>query len=278
MHKTSLLYTTLLSCVIALHTATAADEAKKDEAKKDSDAIAMVNGKAISQQAYDDYVKAFPPAPPGVNMAPDQQAVINDLVNRELVVQDAIKNGLDKDSAFLKQLEIMRYNALYSFGMQKYLETHPLSDDRLRQEYSKFKPIKQYKARHILVKTQEEAANVTNQLSQGANFAQMAMQYSIDPTSKPSGGDLGWFTKEQMTPVNPQFAEAVTTLEKGKLSPQPVQSNLGWHVILLEDTRDLPPIPFEAARPQLMMTVQQQLMMDYQKGLKDKGKVEITKK
>jgi peptidyl-prolyl cis-trans isomerase C len=277
MYKSALLYGTLFSCALTFQTATAAEEAKSDETKA-PDAVATVNGKPISQQTYDDYIKAFPPAPPGVNVAPDRQVVINELVNRELVVQDAADKGLDKDSLFLKQLEAMRYNALYAFGIQKYLETHPVSEDRLREEYSKFKPIQQYKARHSMVNTQEEGANLINQLSQGANFAQLALQYSTDQTSKPNGGDLGWFTKDQMTAINPPFAEAVVTMEKGKLAPQPVQSKLGWHVVLLEDMRDLPPIPFEGARPQLMATVQQQLIMEYLKGLKEKGKVEMTTK
>jgi peptidyl-prolyl cis-trans isomerase C len=277
MYKSALLYGTLFSCALTFQTATAAEEAKPD-ANKTPDAVATVNGKPISQQAYDDYMRAFPPAPPGVNIAPDRQVLINDLVNRELVVQDASDKGLDKDSLFLKQLEAMRYNALYAFGIQKYLESHPVSDDRLREEHSKFKPLQQYKARHILVNTQEEATNLINQLSQGANFAQMALQYSTDPTSKSAGGDLGWFTKDQMMSINPQFAEAVVTMEKGKLASQPVQSKLGWHVVLLEDMRDLPPLPFEGARLQLMAAVQQQLILEYVKGLKEKGKVEMTAK
>jgi len=100
------------------------------------------------------------------------------------------------------------------------------------------------------------------------------MQFSIDPTSKPNGGDLGWFTKEQMAMVNPEFAEAVANLQKG-LAPQPVQSKLGWHVVLLEEVRELPPVPFETAKPQLLMGVQQQQMMEYLKSLKDSGKIEI---
>ncbi len=289
MHKSPLLFSVLLANLIAFSALTVvAEEAKKDEIetkkeeikkeetpKEDTkDAIAVVNGEAITALDYDELVKAFPPAPPGVNAAPDRQMVINELVNRKLVLQDAIKQGLDKDSLFVKQLEMMRNNALHAFAMQKYLETHPAADDRLKEEYSKFKPLTQYKARHIMVNSQQEAMNLLGQLSQGGNFVQLAMQFSVDPTSKPNGGDLGWFTKEQMAMINPEFAEAVANMQKG-LAPQPVQSKLGWHVVLLEEVRELPPVPFETAKPQLMMGVQQQQMMEYLKSLKDSGKIEI---
>lgn len=289
MHKSPLLFSVLLANLIAFSALTVmAEEAKKEEIeikkeeiKKEEtkmedtkDAVAVVNGEVITTTEYDDLVKTFSSAPLGVNAAPDQQTVINELVTRKLVLQDAIKQGLDKDSLFVKQLEMMRNNALHAFAMQKYLETHPATEDRLKEEYSKFKPLTQYKARHIMVNSQQEAMNLLGQLSQGGNFVQLAMQFSMDSTSKPNGGDLGWFTKEQMAMINPEFAEAVANLQKG-LAPQPVQSKLGWHVILLEEIRELPPVPFEAAKPQLMMGVQQQQMMEYLKNLKESGKVEI---
>lgn len=261
MHnKYVLLLSTLLSCTLTF-TTQAADET----------GIATVNDKPITQQAYDDYIKAFP-VPIGMNMAPNREMVINELVNRELVIQDAVKKGLDKDASFLKQVEALRYQTLFNFGMQKYLEEHPVTEERLQQEYTKFKALKQYKLRHILLNSKEEALAILQQLQQGMNFAQLAMQRSIDPLSRPQGGDLGWLAPVQMLPPIAQASEKLT---KGQLSPEPIQSKVGWHVVLIEDTREVPPLPFEQAKMQLLPAVQKQLMDEYQANLKKDGKVEI---
>lgn len=261
MHnKYVLLLSTLLSCTLTF-TLQAADEA----------GIATVNDKPITQQAYDDYIKAFP-VPIGMNMAPNRDLVVNELINRELVVQDATKKGLDKDAAFLKQVEALRYQALFNFGMQKYLQDHPVTEERLQQEYTKFKALKQYKLRHILLNNKEEALAILQQLQQGMNFAQLAMQRSIDPLSRPQGGDLGWLAPVQMLPPIAQAAEKLT---KGQLSSEPIQSKVGWHVVLIEDTREVPPLPFEQAKIQLLPAVQKQLMDEYLATLKKEGKIEI---
>jgi len=256
----SLLFWTLLSITLNSAAATTAETE-----------IAKVNDKSITQQNYDDYLKAFP-IPPGMNVAPNREVVVNELVNRELVVQDAIKQGLDKDASFLKQLEAMRYQALFNFGVQKHLETHPVDDKRLQEEYSKFKPLKQYKARHIVLSTKEEAMTTLQQLQQGMNFAQLAMQKSIDPISRSQGGDLGWLAPPQMLPP---VAEVVVKMNKGQITPEPIQSKVGWHLVLIEDVREVPVVPFEQAKFQLLPVVQKQLMDEYLTKLKKEAKVDI---
>jgi peptidyl-prolyl cis-trans isomerase C len=232
--------------------------------------LATINEKTITQQDYNDYVGIPPGAPP----QPNQDFVINDLVNRALVVQDALKQKLDQDEAFLKVLEKIKHQALFEYAMEKYYEKHPLSDDRLREEYKKFKPISQYKIRHILLKTRDDAVATIMEIQQGKDFSQLAMQRSMDPTSRQRGGDLGWLVKEQMFE---QIAQAVGGMGKGTFTTQPIQTSAGWHVVLLENMRELPPMQFEATRPQLSAIVRNQMAQEYFDKLKQQGKVEINK-
>ena len=232
--------------------------------------LATVNGNKISQEDYN----AFLGIPAEMKQGPYQPTVINQLVNRELVVQDALRQGLDKESSFLKILEALKYNAMYNFGMQKYFERHPVTEQRLREEYQKFGPLKQYQIRHIVVHSRHEARGLIKKMQGGGNFAQLAAQYSIDPISGPRGGSLGWLTEEQMfEPV----AKAVATLSKGAVTGEPVKTSAGWHVVLLEDIREQPPLPFEAARGQLMLKVRQQQSVEYFDHLKKDAEIDIIK-
>lgn len=232
--------------------------------------LATVNGNTISQEDYN----AFVGIPTEMKQVPYQPAIINQLVNRELLVQDALKHGLDKDLLFLKILETLKYNALFNFGMQKYFEQHPITEERLREEYEEFGPLKQYQVRHIVLNTRREAEALIKKLRAGGNFAQLAAQYSIDSITRPRGGSLGWLTEEQMLePV----AKAVANLSKGAITEEPVKTRAGWHVILLDEVREQPPLPFEAAKGQLMMRVRQQQALEYVDQLKKGAKIEIIK-
>jgi peptidyl-prolyl cis-trans isomerase C len=255
----SLLTITILSSVIAGN-AMATDDA----------ILATINDKTITKQDYSEHVGALP----GVAVTA-QPFILNNMVNRELVVQEALKQGIDKQEPFLKILEKLKYNALFDFGMQKYFETHPITDERLREEYKNVPALKQYKARHILVRTQEEAAAIISEIKQGASFEQLAAQKSMDPMTRPRGGDLGWLAQEQMFP---EVAKIIATMTKGSFTMEPVQTQMGWHVVLLEETRDLPPIPFDAARGQLMAKIRDQQAVEYYTSLKDKGTVQVNLK
>jgi len=255
MRKSSLVIGALLSCTLSLQTFA------------DSSVIATVNGKDITLQDYYEHVGA----PPNANIKPEP-AIINNMINRELVVQKALTQGLDKETPFVKILENLKYNALFDFGMQKFLHSQPISDERLRAEYKNFPPLTQYKVRHILVKTQAEAQNLIKEIQAGKKFDQLAAQYSIDPMTRPRGGDLNWLTKEQ---ILPEVAKVVVEMKKGTFHPQPIQSKVGWHVVLLENTRELPPIPFEAARGRLTAKIHDQMAAEYFKSLRAEAKVEI---
>ncbi len=265
MYKHAWLVGSLLSYAVSFNVI-AVDAQKADET-----VLATVNDSKISQQDYNDYVGI----PSGTPPQPIQDVIVTDLINRELVVQAALKQDLDKDADFLKRLEKIKYNALFEFAMEKYHEKHPIGDERLRKEHKKFKPLTQYKVRHILVKTRDEAAAIIAEIQQGRDFTQLAMQRSLDPTTRHRGGDLGWLVVEQMFE---QVAQAVTGMAKGNFTTQPIQTQVGWHVVLLEDTRELPPIQFEAARPQLSAIVRAEMAKEYFTELKKQAEVEILKK
>lgn len=232
--------------------------------------LATVNDAKITQEDINNYVGV----PPGAQV-PNQQAVLEEMVNRELMVQEARERGLDKDPAFLNIIEKLKYNALFDFGMQKFLEKHPISDERLREEHKKVPPLKQYKVRHILVDNQQKAEQLIESIKQGQDFGQLAMQHSMDPMTRPRGGDLGWLTKELMFE---SVAKEVAAMNKGSFTTKPVQSQAGWHVVLLEDVREVPPLPFEAARVNLMAVVQNQMAAEHMAELKKPAKIEMSGK
>lgn len=230
--------------------------------------LATVNGETISQEDYN----AFLGSPAEMKQVPYQPAIIHQLVDRELIVQDALDQGLDKDASFVNILETLEYNALVNFGMQKYFERHPITEERLREEYQKFGPLKQYQIRHIVVNTKRESEALIKKIRAGGNFAKLAAQYSMDPATRPRGGSLGWLTEEQMLePVT----KAVVNLSKGAVTKEPVKTQAGWHVILLEGVREQPPLPYEAAKGQLMMRLRQQQTVDYVDRLKKGAEIVI---
>lgn len=200
-------------------------------AAKDAKTVAAtVNGKPI----YEEQVSQFTATPGG----PTREQVVGELINQELVYQDALAKKLDKKPDVQRELEQLRKRVLMSAAVQANMAKDPITEEQLKAEYEKRKDQmahKEYKARHVLVESKEKAEQVIKELNDGDKFADLASEYSSDPSGK-SGGDLGWFAAEQMVPP---FAEAVRSLQKGEYTKTPVQSKFGWHVILLEDTREV---------------------------------------
>lgn len=235
----------------------------------DSKVITSVNGQPITQQDYDEFVSKFPK---GNKAKLDHDKVVDELISREVVYQDAIKQGLDKDPEVLKKLEEVKHNLLISVALHKAVNKTPVADSELKKMYddkvASFN-VTEYKASHILLKSKEDAEKVITELDMGGNFAELAKKKSTGPTGK-KGGELGWFSPQQMVP---EFSTAVAKLEKGKYTKQPVQTKFGWHVIKLEDTRKAEPPSFDSVKPQLEQVVQQQRAQEYVQGLKKKAKI-----
>lgn len=255
--------------VLALSTLTVAATAWAGDEKN---VIATVNGKPIYQEAYDEYVRSQAAGA----QAKDRERIINELVSRELVYQDAKRKKLQKRDEVRKQLEAAEQAILLNAAIEDAMKAKPITEDELKKEYdqqvAKF-AVKEFKARHILLKTEDEAKEVIAELdkSKGANFEKLAKERSTGPSGK-NGGDLGWFAANQMVPA---FSQAVQSMKKGTYSKTPVQTQFGWHVILKEDERAAEPPSFEAAKPQLTNIARQRRLGEYIEGLKKKAKIDI---
>jgi peptidyl-prolyl cis-trans isomerase C len=238
----------------------------------DEKAAAIVNGVSIPEARLDMRVKAA--AQQGQPDSPEvRKAIRDDLVNLEVISQAATKSGLDKQADVAQQLELARQSVLAGAFVQDYVKNHPVSDDALKQEYENLKKRvgnKEYKLSHILVATEDDAKKVEAELKKGGKFAKIAKSKSKDPGSADKGGDLGWSVPSNF--VQP-FGEAVLKLNKGQIS-DPVQTQFGWHVIKLEDTRDLKVPTFEEMKPNLEKRLQQQAIQKEIEDLRSKAKIE----
>ncbi len=242
-----------------------------------NDPIAIVNGEVITQQDYDDYLEAQENDKSGQAAIKGKMAV-EELIQRELLRQDALKQGVDKHPEFLKKLNYMRNNLLMAMGLHNYLETHPIDDTMLRAEYDKqiaeIKMPKEYKVQHILVKTEAEAEAILAELDAGKSFGALAKEKSIDIGSGKQNGELGWLTKSKVVPA---FGNALETMEKGKYTTTPVKSQYGWHIIQLEDSRAVAMPAFEAVKNRIKVLMQNQRLQQYMSSLIQPAKIEIIK-
>jgi peptidyl-prolyl cis-trans isomerase C len=190
----------------------------------------------------------------------------------KLAADAAEKEGVAKDAKVTDQLSLARLNVMVDAGLQKWLEAHPVTDAELKPEYDAqvAQMPREYHARHILVDDKGKADSITKELQAGGDFAKLAEKNSKDPSGK-SGGDLGWFTLDTM--VKP-FSDAVSTLQPGQLTPTPVQSQFGWHVIKLEESRVSAPPPFEEVKDRVKMLVQRKKLQTYLEDLRKGAKIE----
>lgn len=241
-----------------------------------SKTIATVNGKKISQKDYDQFVKVIRSKNPQFNDQANRDALIGELVKREVLFQEAKKKKVHKDpqvAYVLKQqkMELM-IKALMSntVGKQKVKEKHlkKLYNDKVLGASRK-----EFNARHILLKSEDDAKAVIAELDSGKDFKKLAEKKSTGPSAS-SGGDLGWFPANRMVPP---FARAVSEMKKGTYSKSPVQTKFGWHVIKLEDTRNSEPPKFEDVKQQLENSIKQQKAQEYVDKLVKKAKVDIKK-
>ena len=235
-------------------------------------AAAKVNGIAIPQSRVDAMVKDA--TSQGQADSPElRKGMLDRAINIELLSQEASKKGLDKQQEFQDQMELIRKQSLAGAFVQEYFKDHPISEDALKQEYDSLKSKlggSEYKASHILVKTEAEANAIEEQLKKGGKFDHIAKEKSLDTGSKGTGGDLGWSVPSNY--VEP-FANAITQLKKGQIS-KPVQTQFGWHVIKLVDVRSLNVPPFEQVRDNLRQRLQQQSMQKMIADLRKNAKVE----
>ena len=252
----------------------ACNKAGTPAAAAPAERVATVNGKALPKSEFELYV-ANMSRQSGRDVNEEQKGqLLDQYISMQLAAEEAEKAGVDKDAKVRDQLALARLQVLVDAGLQKYLEAHPVQESELRPEYDAQVAAlpREYHARHILVEDQAAAEAITKELKGGADFAKLAAKRSKDSSSK-SGGDLGWFTLDTM--VKP-FADAVKTMQPGQLTEQPVQSQYGWHVIKLEESRATSAPPFDEVKDRVKMIVQRKKLQTHLEDLRKAAKVEKT--
>jgi len=217
--------------------------------------LVTVNGKPVSEQLYEEYAKALARKPLTELSEGDRAQIKENLVRVELIAQQAEKDGLTKDPDVATRLDLARLEVLQQASAQKYLKDHTPTDAELRAEYESqlaSAPLVEYQARHILVSSEEVAQKVIQQLKSGNDFATLAKRLSSDKQSAQKGGELGWFGPRDMDPA---ITNAIALLKKGEVTPSPVQTQYGWHVVQLENTRDRPAPAFDDVKERLTQIV-----------------------
>jgi peptidyl-prolyl cis-trans isomerase C len=265
---------TVLGLLASLVLLAACNKAGAPAAAAPAESVATVNGKPVPKSEFELYITNMK-RQSGREVSEEQKGeLLDQYISMQLAAEEAEKAGVDQDQKVRDQLALARLQVLVDAGLQKYLEAHPVQESELRPEYdaqvAALPP--EYHARHILVEDRAAAEAITRELKGGADFAKLAAKRSKDPSGK-SGGDLGWFSLDSMVPP---FANAVKAMQPGQLTEQPVQSQYGWHVIKLEETRPSSAPPFDEVKDRVKMFVQQKKLKAHLEELRNAAKVEKT--
>ena len=236
--------------------------------------IATVNGQAITQKNYDQFIELL--VGQGAPDTPQlREQVKEEMINRVIMVQAAEKAGINKNPAIQTELELARQGILVRALMADYLEKNPITDAALEAEYDKLKKeqgeVMEYSVRHILVEDEASAKDLQKKLNdKSATFEELAKAQSKDPGSAAQGGSLGWAQADNY--VEP-FARAVQSTPKGQMTAEPVQTQFGWHIIEVVDERPVAFPPLAQVREQLEEMMRQQSLSDFQKKLRGEATV-----
>jgi peptidyl-prolyl cis-trans isomerase C len=235
--------------------------------------VAIVNGKPVPKARVDalaaQLVKSGRPVSPEI-----QGQLRDEVIAREVFMQEAQKRGLDGSDDFKAQMELARQTLLIRELFADYQKNNPVTDADIKAEYDKFVAAnggKEYRARHILVEKEDEAKTIIASLKKGGKFEELAKKQSKDPGSGANGGDLDWANAASYVP---EFSGALVKLKKGQTTDAPVKSQFGWHVIRLDDVRDAQLPKLDEVKPQIAQQLQQQKLAKFQEDLRGKAKIE----
>ena len=236
-----------------------------------SKVIAEVNGQKVTEWTLERYAQQRNLQPTQIN--PQQRAaLVEELINRELIYQDAVAIGVDKTPAIQAEIEHQRINIIASSMINRSSDRFMVSEADMKKEYEARKNElggKEFKARHILLEDENAAKDVIEKLNKGGDFAKLAGEFSTGPSAV-SGGDLGWFKSDQM--VKP-FSDAASKLSKGSYTKTPVKTQFGWHVILLEDSRTVDAPAYDSIKEQIRVGLQNKLIEAYIAALRSKAAI-----
>lgn len=262
--------TILVSSLFSLSLLATANSYAETAAAPGDAVIATVNGDKIMQSTLTGYLGILKKSG---NV--DKQAALDDLISTEIALQSAKKSDILERPATKKAISDFTRNVLLKTWTKEKVDSFKINDEDIKKAYddrvTKLAS-KEFNARHILVKTEDEAKAVIKALDGGGDFAKLAKEKSTGPSGS-NGGSLGWFKAQTMVPA---FGNAVKTMKKGEVSKVAVKTQFGFHVIKLEDSRDAKLPTLESLKPQLKRVIAQQKMLDYMKELKKTADIKIT--
>ena len=235
--------------------------------------IAIVNGQPVPKSRVDVLTQQLAAAGRPVT-AEMQPQLKEEIIAREVFMQEAKKQGLDATDDYKAQMDLARQAILIRQLFENYRKNNAVSDADVQAEYDKFVAAnsgKEFKARHILVETEDQAKKILADLKKGAKFEDIAKKQSKDPGSGANGGDLDWANPSSFVP---EFSEAMVKLNKGEMTQVPVKSQFGWHIIRVDDIRQAQLPKLEEVKPQITQQLAQQKLQKYQEELRAKAKVE----
>lgn len=235
--------------------------------------VATVNGKGIPASKVDQIVKAEVAQGRAADSPALREQIKQMLIAREVMVQEASRQGMGNKPEVKEALENARQSIIVNAMLAEWVKKHPVSDADIKKEYDAYKARMgdtEYHARHILVPTEQEAKDIIAKIKGGAKFEDLAKAHSKDGSAA-NGGDLNWSSPGMYVK---EFSTAMVALKKGEVTAAPVQSQFGYHVIKLEDTRPVKLPTLEEVKPQVSQAIQQRRLGEYRESLVKKAKVQ----
>lgn len=249
-----------------------AEDKKATPANLADAVVATVNGDKIMKSSLDGYLQVIKRSPSGSKVKVSE--ALDDLVATELALQEAKKTDILSRDAVKKKIADFTRNVILTTWTKEKVKSFKISDDEIKAEYDvtvKKLAAKEFNARHILLKKEDEAKAVLKEIIAGADFAKIAKEKSAGPSAS-NGGSLGWFKAKTMVPA---FATAVQAMKKGETSKEAVKTQFGWHIIKLEDFRDAKLPALKILKPKIERKLSQKKMLAYMDTIKATATVKI---
>jgi peptidyl-prolyl cis-trans isomerase C len=235
--------------------------------------IAVVNGTPIPKSRADALVSQL--VKQGQQDSPQlQQAVREELINREILMQEAIREGVPSQADVKAQVAVAQQTVVLRALIEKFVKDNTPTDAEVKARYDdlvKQAGGKEYHLHHILVDNEQQAKDLIAKIKAGASFEDLAKQYSKDPGSGKNGGDLDWANPNSYVP---EFAAAAEKLQKGQMTDAPVHTQFGWHIIRVDDIRDIAPPPLDSVKTQIVQQIQQEKLQAFEEGLRKQAKIQ----
>ncbi|MGN6319052.1 peptidylprolyl isomerase [Trinickia sp.] len=235
--------------------------------------VAVVNGTAIPKSRADALIAQL--VKQGQQDTPQlHQAVRDELVNREILMQEAVREGVPSRADVKAQVAVAQQTVVLRAMIEDYVAKNKPSDAEVKARYDeliKQAGGKEYHLHHILVDNEQQAKDLIAKIKGGAKFEDLAKQFSKDPGSGKNGGDLDWANPKTYVP---EFAAAAEKLKKGQMTDTPVHTQFGWHIIRVDDVRDVAPPPLDQVKAQIVQQMQQEKLQAFEQSLRAKAKVE----